>query len=203
MNTFGDRLKLLRKSKKLKQTDVAKFLNISSRHYQDMEYGKINIPGQTLITIADFFDVSVDYLVGNIDTKIDPLSEKTESKPLRHEWHFTVDFRVLQSSLSTPEKFLYMVLRAFVGPYMPGAAPSFFPSNEKLSLLTGYPIKKVLCLLKSLKEKKILSEEEIFDELSESNVKALCLYQVSEEFLIDQKLLDSAVNEEKRRFISG
>ena len=67
MNQFGERLKELRKAKKLKQTDMANFLEITSRHYQAMEYGKINIPTLTLITLADYFDVSLDYLVGRSD----------------------------------------------------------------------------------------------------------------------------------------
>jgi transcriptional regulator with XRE-family HTH domain len=67
MKQFADRLKELRKSKKLKQTDMAAFLNVTPRHYQDMEYGKINVPGLTLIALADYFDVSLDYLVGRSD----------------------------------------------------------------------------------------------------------------------------------------
>jgi transcriptional regulator with XRE-family HTH domain len=34
--SFGDRLKTLRKAKKLKQTDMAVFLQITSRHYQEI-----------------------------------------------------------------------------------------------------------------------------------------------------------------------
>ena len=67
MLDFANRLKDLRKTKKLKQTDMAKFLNITVRHYQDIEYGKINIPTSTLIALADYFDVSLDYLVGRSD----------------------------------------------------------------------------------------------------------------------------------------
>ena len=64
---FSVRLKELRKKNKLKQTDMSNFLNITVRHYQDIEYGKINIPTLTLIAIADYFNVSLDYLVGRSD----------------------------------------------------------------------------------------------------------------------------------------
>jgi len=64
---FAARLKQLRKSKNLKQTDVAVLLDITPRHYQDVEYGKINIPTMTLIALADYFNVSLDYLVGRSD----------------------------------------------------------------------------------------------------------------------------------------
>ena len=67
MLKFSQRLKELRKKNKLKQTDMSNFLNITVRHYQDIEYGKINIPTLTLIAIADYFNVSLDYLVGRSD----------------------------------------------------------------------------------------------------------------------------------------
>lgn len=67
MELFALRLKELRKSKKVKQTEMADLLGITSRHYQDIEYGKINIPTLTLIALADYFDVSIDYLVGRTD----------------------------------------------------------------------------------------------------------------------------------------
>lgn len=67
MELFALRLKELRKSKNVKQTEMADLLGITSRHYQDIEYGKINIPTLTLIALADYFDVSIDYLVGRTD----------------------------------------------------------------------------------------------------------------------------------------
>ena len=67
MELFALRLKELRKSKNVKQTEMADLLGITSRHYQDIEYGKINIPTLTLIALANYFDVSIDYLVGRTD----------------------------------------------------------------------------------------------------------------------------------------
>ena len=60
MNTFGQRLKELRKLKKLKQSDVAQLLGITTRNYQDYEYGKIDPPTSKTIILADYFDVSID-----------------------------------------------------------------------------------------------------------------------------------------------
>jgi len=62
-----DRLKQLRKNSKLKQSDIAGMLGITTRHYQDCEYGKIDLPSSKLITLADYFNVSLDYLVGRSD----------------------------------------------------------------------------------------------------------------------------------------
>lgn len=64
---FSNRLKQLRKEKNLKQSDMAELLELTTRHYQQIEYGKVNIPTLTLIFLADYFDVSLDYLVGRTD----------------------------------------------------------------------------------------------------------------------------------------
>lgn len=63
----GATLKQLRNSKKLRQTDMANFLEITDRHYQNLEYGKIDLPISKLEKLADYFDVSIDYLVGRSD----------------------------------------------------------------------------------------------------------------------------------------
>ena len=67
MLKFSNRLKQLRKEKNLKQSDMAELLELTTRHYQQIEYGKVNIPALTLIFLADYFDVSLDYLVGRTD----------------------------------------------------------------------------------------------------------------------------------------
>ena len=69
MLPFGMRLKELRHEKGLKQKEMAEFLGCTDRNYQKMEYGDINVPGLTLIKLADFFEVSLDYLVGRADQR--------------------------------------------------------------------------------------------------------------------------------------
>ena len=64
LNILGDRLRLLRKEKKMRQVDVACLLEITQAHYQRIEKGKINIPTLTLCTLADYFGVTTDYLLG-------------------------------------------------------------------------------------------------------------------------------------------
>ena len=68
MNQYPLRLSELRKAKNLKQSDVADLLKITTRHYQEVEYGKINLSMTTLIKLANFYDVSIDYLVGRMDS---------------------------------------------------------------------------------------------------------------------------------------
>ena len=69
MPVFGQRLKELRIEKNLKQKDMAIFLGRTDRNYQKMAYGEINVPGLTLIKLADFFEVSIDYLVGRSEER--------------------------------------------------------------------------------------------------------------------------------------
>lgn len=62
-----NRLKELREKKELFQSDVAKFLGISTPAYSYYEANKRNMPTETAIKLANFFNVSVDYLLG-LDT---------------------------------------------------------------------------------------------------------------------------------------
>lgn len=64
---LAERLKPLRKSRKMTQVDMAELLGCTDRHYQRIEYGKINIPSTTLLFLADYFGVTTDYLLGRTD----------------------------------------------------------------------------------------------------------------------------------------
>ncbi len=69
MPGFALRLKELRQEKGLKQTEMAEFIGCIERHYQKIERGEINIPSLTLVKLADFFNVSTDYLLGRSDDR--------------------------------------------------------------------------------------------------------------------------------------
>ncbi|WP_243154180.1 helix-turn-helix transcriptional regulator [Pseudoflavonifractor sp. 60] len=69
MPLLSQRLKLLRSEKNVTQQNMAELLGKTSRHYQDIESGKINIPSLTLIKLADYFGVSLDYLVGRSEDR--------------------------------------------------------------------------------------------------------------------------------------
>lgn len=64
MPKFSARIKELRKEKGVKQTEMADFLGCKDRHYQKIEYGQVNVPSLTLERLADYFEVSTDYLLG-------------------------------------------------------------------------------------------------------------------------------------------
>lgn len=48
----------------MSQTDIAKLLKIDQRVYSNYEIGKRTIPVNHLITLAIFYNTSLDYLVG-------------------------------------------------------------------------------------------------------------------------------------------
>ena len=63
------RIRDLREDKDLKQDDLAKVLNCTQACYSNYENGRRDIPSEVLSTLADFYGVSVDYLLGRTDTK--------------------------------------------------------------------------------------------------------------------------------------
>lgn len=69
LEIMGHRIKELRNERRLRQSEAAKLLNITPQHYQKIEYGKVNISARALCTLADYFGVSVDYLLGRTDDK--------------------------------------------------------------------------------------------------------------------------------------
>ena len=58
------RIKDLREDKEILQKDMSKILNTTQTNYSKYELGKINIPIDTLIKLAKFFNTSIDYLLG-------------------------------------------------------------------------------------------------------------------------------------------
>ena len=63
-NTFGKRLKLLRECLFLSQYELAKVLNVSPSAVGMYEQGRRSPSLDTLVMIANYFDVSIDYFVG-------------------------------------------------------------------------------------------------------------------------------------------
>ena len=64
---FADRLKQLRLSRNLTQKQVYEAVGMSAIGYQRYEYGEREPAYQKLLALADYFDVSLDYLVGRSD----------------------------------------------------------------------------------------------------------------------------------------
>jgi len=67
MASFSERIKLLRKEKNLTQKQVAEMIGITERGYRNYEIEGTVPVYAVLIVLADFFDISLDYLVGRSD----------------------------------------------------------------------------------------------------------------------------------------
>ena len=64
---FSERLKLLRIQLEDSQLKVATTIGISDRAYRNLESG-VSVPNMnTLIALAEYFNVSIDYLTGRTD----------------------------------------------------------------------------------------------------------------------------------------
>ena len=63
------RIRDLREDSDLTQTQVAKFLEMSQTGYSKYETGENDIPTSILIKLARFYNTSIDYLLGETNTK--------------------------------------------------------------------------------------------------------------------------------------
>ena len=65
--SLSEALRRFRKSVKITQKQAAEVAGVAERVYQSYEYGKVILTATVLIAIADYFDVSLDYLCGRSD----------------------------------------------------------------------------------------------------------------------------------------
>jgi len=69
IDILAKRLRQCRIDKELSQIQVAIYCNITEKAYQNYELMRREPKLEILLRIADFFDVSLDYLVGRTDIK--------------------------------------------------------------------------------------------------------------------------------------
>ena len=62
-----NRIRDLREDHDLTQTQIAKLLNIEQTTYSKYERGKVNVPMDAYLKLADYYGVSLDYLLGRTD----------------------------------------------------------------------------------------------------------------------------------------
>ena len=58
------RIRDLREDSDLTQEQVAEMLGVKQTTYSKYELGRIEVPAEVLIKLADYYQVSLDYLVG-------------------------------------------------------------------------------------------------------------------------------------------
>ena len=64
-------LKDIREDNDVRQSTLAKYLGVSQNTYSQYENGIISISPETLVKLADYFHVSVDFLLGRTNNKFD------------------------------------------------------------------------------------------------------------------------------------
>ncbi|MCB6415223.1 helix-turn-helix domain-containing protein [Faecalimonas umbilicata] len=66
---YRERIRALREDNDYTQTQIANIINVGQRTYADYELGKTRIPIDSLIKLAKFYDVSMDYISGTSNIK--------------------------------------------------------------------------------------------------------------------------------------
>ena len=66
-NLYFQRLKDLREDKDMKQVQIAELLHIQQTVYSRYERGVQNIPLEHLLFLADYYNVSTDFILGRTD----------------------------------------------------------------------------------------------------------------------------------------
>ena len=64
-----ENIRNLREDNDKVQVELAAYLNVKQTTYSKYELGKINVPVDVLIKLADYYDVTLDYLVGRSKEK--------------------------------------------------------------------------------------------------------------------------------------
>ena len=66
---YAERIRALREDSDKTQTDIAKLLKVGQRTDCDYELGKTRIPVDSLIILAELYNVSMDYICGVSDIR--------------------------------------------------------------------------------------------------------------------------------------
>lgn len=67
--TYPERIRALREDADKTQAQIARLLQVGQRTYCDYEKGKTRIPVDSLILLAQLYNVSMDYICGISDEK--------------------------------------------------------------------------------------------------------------------------------------
>ena len=66
---YNERIRDIREDCSLTQQKVADLLHVGQRTYADYESGKTRIPVDSLLILARYYNVSMDYITGASDVK--------------------------------------------------------------------------------------------------------------------------------------
>jgi len=112
-NVLGMRIKRLRQEKKLSQLELAEFLNISNTTLSQYESGK-RIPGDEIkIKIAQFFNVSIDYLFGCTDVRNPYPGKEPMSKDESEAYHFLDNSGLCKEDITKVEEYIELLKQKY------------------------------------------------------------------------------------------
>jgi len=86
LNNLGDKIKLLRKEYKITQQELANALSLSQSTIGMIEKNRQGVGRKTLVKIADFFNVTVDYLLSDDE-------EKENTKQIKKERDYSLTIK--------------------------------------------------------------------------------------------------------------
>ena len=66
---YTDRIRSLREDNDYSQREIAQLINVGQRTYCDYELGKTRIPVDSLMILAKYYNVSMDYICGISDQR--------------------------------------------------------------------------------------------------------------------------------------
>lgn len=109
------RIKKMREEKELTQKEIAKILNVTQQTYSIWEKGNKIVPLKHLNTIANYYDISMDYLTGisdekNKSLKIKALDKKNIGKNLQN---FRKKYQITQNVLANQLNTTHSVISAY------------------------------------------------------------------------------------------
>lgn len=107
MSSFGDKVKKLRKEKGWSQDELGEKIGIHGRHISKYESGSAMPNAETVIRMADTFDVSTDFLLRDNDRNENPAA-KIGDKVLLHA------FEVADQMAEKEKAILKELIEAFV-----------------------------------------------------------------------------------------
>ena len=130
MQTYGfaERLKLLRKEKKLSQVKLARSVGIHYNHLGRYEHGKSNPSVKTLSRLAEVLDVTVDYLLsGSIREPASP-SSSGEATSARFEDR---DLSILFADIQALNPYDRISLKKLIVDFISIKKKTSAPNDEK------------------------------------------------------------------------
>ncbi|WP_025950435.1 helix-turn-helix domain-containing protein [Geobacillus thermocatenulatus] len=105
---FPNRLKMLRLQKKLTHQDMADFLGITRQGYSKYENGQSQPDIDTINKLAEFFNVTTDYLLGRTDDPNPPGSDNEELGTLARINQLIKEYGIEQMGFFDIEKWKHL-----------------------------------------------------------------------------------------------